>query len=251
MKDAIRYKAIIAYDGAAFSGFQIQPNGRTVQEELEKALGKMHKGEQIKITGSGRTDAGVHSRGQVIHYDSWLRIPPANWVKAINTVLPKDIAVLKVEEVSSDFHARFDVTGKTYKYILYTNPVRDPMKRLYAAHCPHKLHLSKMKEAAKYLVGTHDFTSFCSAKTEVTNKVRTISAIHIEEGEEQITFTFTGNGFLYNMVRIIVGTLLDVGMGKISPESMTEIIEKRDRTIAGRTAPSEGLYLWEVYYENH
>ncbi|WP_062107608.1 tRNA pseudouridine(38-40) synthase TruA [Bacillus niameyensis] len=248
MNDTTRYKAIIAYDGTAFSGFQIQMNGRTVQEELEKALKKIHKGIQIKVTGSGRTDAGVHSRGQVIHYDSWLRIPPMNWIKALNTVLPSDVAVLKVEKAAEDFHARYDVKGKTYKYVIYTSPVRDPIKRHYAAHYPYKINISDMKAAAKYLVGTHDYTSFCSTKTKITNKVRTISKIHIEQDEEQVTFSFTGNGFLYNMVRILVGTLLKVGTGKITPESMTDIIQKRDREWAGKTAPSEGLYLWEVYY---
>ncbi|MBS4197896.1 tRNA pseudouridine(38-40) synthase TruA [Lederbergia citri] len=243
-----RYKGIVAYDGSGFSGYQIQPNGRTVQEELEKALGKMHKGAEVSIVASGRTDAGVHAKGQVIHFDSTLQLPSERWVKALNGLLPGDISLMQVDSVSSDFHARFDASGKTYKYVVYTGSVRDPFKRHYAAHHPYKLDIEKVKKASECLIGTHDYTSFCSAKTDMDNKVRTVSKISIEQKDDEIVFTFTGNGFLYNMVRIMVGTMLDVGTGKIEVESIPAILAGRDRTLAGKTAPAEGLYLWEVYY---
>lgn len=243
-----RYKATIAYDGSGFSGFQIQPEGRTVQGEIEKVLKNMHKGEEIRITASGRTDAGVHARGQVFHFDSPLEIPLASWEKALNAQLPKDIVVLNIEKVPSNFHARFDAIGKTYKYFVYTGNKRDPFRRNFMAHYPYAIQLEPIKQAIPFLIGTHDFTSFSSAKAEVENKVRTIHSIDIEEKEDQIIFTFFGNGFLYNMVRIIVGTLMEVGAGKRNPDDINNILKAKDRQMAGKTAPPEGLYLWSVSY---
>jgi len=248
MKNMQRYKGIVVYDGSGFSGYQIQPNGRTVQEELEKALRKMHKGDAVSVTASGRTDAGVHAKGQVIHFDSTLQLSSERWVIALNGLLPDDISIMQVAAAPSSFHARFDATGKTYKYVVYTGSVRDPFKRHYAAHHPYGMDIVKVKKAANFLLGTHDYTSFCSAKTDKANKIRTVSAIDIEQSSDEIIFTFTGNGFLYNMVRIMVGTLLDVGSGKLVLHSIPSILEGRDRTLAGKTAPAEGLYLWEVYY---
>ncbi|MBS4224980.1 tRNA pseudouridine(38-40) synthase TruA [Lederbergia citrea] len=244
-----RYKAKIAYDGSRYSGFQIQPNGRTVQEELEKALKKMHKGSLVKVTSSGRTDAGVHARGQVFHFDSPLLLPSERWVNAVNGLLPYDLSLLEVEKADPDFHARYDVVGKTYKYFLYTGKIRDPFKHHFTSYYPYKLNVEQMREAAEYLVGTFDFTSFCSAKTTKENRVRTISVIDIEVVGDEIIFTFTGTGFLYNMVRIIVGTLLKVGSGKIKPGDIPEILAAHDRKRAGKTAAAKGLYLWEVYYK--
>ncbi|MBO1005382.1 tRNA pseudouridine(38-40) synthase TruA [Pseudogracilibacillus auburnensis] len=244
-----RYKATLAYDGSRFSGFQIQPNARTVQKELENALGKMHKGKAVKVTGSGRTDARVHAKGQVVHFDSTLLLPPERWMKALNTLLPVDVSIVRVEAVQADYHARFDATGKTYKYVVYRAAIRDPFRHHYTAHFPYPLQINLMREAATELVGTHDFTSFCSAKTDVNEKVRTVSELMIEELADELVFTFTGNGFLYNMVRIMVGTLLDIGSGKLASNQIPEILAGRDRTLAGKTAPPEGLYLWEVYYE--
>lgn len=244
-----RYKAVVAYDGSKFSGFQIQPNTRTVQEELEKALGMLHKGNIIKVTGSGRTDAKVHAKGQVIHFNSSLQLPSERWEKALNTLLPPDIAILSVEAVHAEFHARFDAIAKTYQYRVYLGQNRDPFRYHYMAHYPYAIELDPMKKAAGFLVGTHDFTSFCSAKTDVQNKVRTITDLTIEHDHDELIFTFTGSGFLYNMVRIMAGTLLDIGMGKILPEQIQPILLGRDRTLAGKTAPAEGLYLWEVDYE--
>ncbi|MCM3113298.1 tRNA pseudouridine(38-40) synthase TruA [Lederbergia lenta] len=244
-----RYKGIIAYDGSGYSGYQIQINGKTVQEVLEKALKKMHKGIEIKTVSSGRTDAGVHAYGQVFHFDSPLILSSDRWVNAMNGLLPTDVALQSVEKVSQDFHARYDVEGKTYKYFLYTGKIRNPFERNFTSYYPYKLNIDRIREAAPYFVGTHDFTSFCSAKTTKENKIRTISILDIEERENKIIFTFTGNGFLYNMVRIIVGTLLHVGNGKIDPEDIPAIFAAHDRQRAGKTAPAEGLYLWEVYYK--
>lgn len=244
-----RYKCTIAYDGSRFSGYQIQPNKRTIQGEIEACLEKLHKGEAVKAVASGRTDAGVHAKGQVFHFDSQLAIPLERWGKALNALLPEEISILDVEKVDMSFHARFNAKGKEYRYFVYSDRVRDPFKRNYAYHFPYPLDLGSMKAASRYLIGTHDFTSFCSAKTEVEDKIRELREIELLQEEGMLVFRFVGNGFLYNMVRILVGTLLQVGSGHLSPDDIPEIILKKDRHYAGKTAPPEGLYLWNVYYE--
>lgn len=244
-----RFKCKITYDGSQFSGYQIQPNKRTVQGELERALQKLHKGEAIKVFASGRTDAGVHARGQVIHFDSPLSIPEARWTAALNSLLPDEVSILEVEKAGASFHARFDVTGKEYRYFVYTEPIRNPFKRNQAHHYPYPLNLAAMRNASKHFIGIHDFTSFCSAKTEVEDRVREIREIDLVEEEGMLIFRFVGNGFLYNMVRILVGTLLQVGSGDILPQEIPEILAKKNRIYAGRTAPPQGLYLWEVHYK--
>ncbi|MGI8387039.1 tRNA pseudouridine(38-40) synthase TruA [Robertmurraya sp. P23] len=244
-----RYKCKISYDGTAFHGYQVQPNKRTVQSELEAALKKLHKGREVKVTSSGRTDAGVHAKGQVIHFDSNLNIPLSKWQLALHAALPSEIAILAVEEVDQGFHARFDAGGKEYRYFIDSRKIRDPFQRNYSYHFPFPLDLDSMKEACVHFIGEYDFTSFCSAKTEVMDRVRTIYDLDISSEGEQLVLRFRGNGFLYNMVRIIVGTLIQVGNGDITPDSIPGIIEKRDRTFAGKTAPPQGLYLWEVFYE--
>lgn len=243
-----RYKCIVAYDGTRFAGYQVQPNKLTVQSVLEGALAKLHKGTEMGITASGRTDAGVHAKGQVIHFDSSLNIPLAKWDIALNSLLPDDIAIKSVEEVRASFHARFDAAGKEYRYFVQRSEKRDPFMRNYAYHYPYPLNIHEMKKAALALIGTHDFTSFCSAKTEVMDKVRTIREIEMIEDGTQLVFRFVGNGFLYNMVRILVGTLIEVGSGARTADSISEIIAQKDRIFAGKTAPAHGLYLWEVYY---
>ncbi|WP_312473781.1 tRNA pseudouridine(38-40) synthase TruA [Neobacillus sp.] len=243
-----RYRCIISYDGSGFSGYQVQPNKRTIQLELETALAKMHKDATIKVIGSGRTDAGVHAKGQVIHFDSSLLIPENRWEVALNSLLPEDISVLEVKKVSESFHARFDAVGKEYRYVLQLSSKRDPFKRKFAYQYPFRLNVEAMRAASKYFLGTHDFTSFCSAKTEVEDKVRTIETIDFFMEGNLLTFRFVGNGFLYNMVRILVGTLLEVGSGQRSPSEMEDILANRDRRLAGKTAPAQGLYLWEVFY---
>jgi tRNA pseudouridine38-40 synthase len=243
-----RYKCIISYDGSGFSGYQVQPNKRTVQSQIESVLAKIHKGSVVKIAASGRTDAGVHAKGQVIHFDSALSLPEDKWELALNSMLPEDISVLSVEKADSAFHVRFDASGKEYRYFLYQSPKRDPFQRNYAYHYPYPLNLAVMRKACTFLLGTHDFSSFCSARTEVEDKVRTIETIEISQDGDRINFRFIGNGFLYNMVRILVGTLIEVGSGKRQPEEIVGILEKRDRRYAGKTAPGQGLYLWKVFY---
>ena len=172
-----RYKCTISYDGTLFSGYQVQPNKRTVQLEVEGALKKLHKGNEVKITASGRTDAGVHAKGQVIHYDSPLVITDEKWVKALQAVLPDDIVVIKVEKVDLTFHARYHPKGKEYRYFIRRSTVKDPFTRNYQFQYGYLLDVDKMREGALYLLGSHDFTSFCSAKTEVVDRVRTITKI--------------------------------------------------------------------------
>lgn len=242
---------IVSYDGAAFFGYQVQPNQRTVQAEIEDALKKMHKGTGIRIYASGRTDAGVHAVGQVIHFDSPYKIPANKWKIALNSLLPDDIAIHHAQLVPQDFHARFDVQKKEYRYKISINQDRDVFMRNYHYHFPFQLDYVAIKEAIKYFVGTHDFTSFCSAKTEIEDKVRTVYEIEFfEDSNGVLVFRFVGNGFLYNMIRIMVGTLLEVGQGTKKPMEIMEIIEAKDRKKAGKTAPGTGLYLWKVYYDN-
>lgn len=244
-----RIKATLAYDGTHFSGYQVQPGKRTVQLEIESSLKRMHKGQDIRITASGRTDAGVHANGQVIHFDSPFDIPEANWPRALNALLPDDIYVKRVEKVNDHFHARFDVSLKEYRFKLLNRAQPDLFRRLYTVHIPEPLHLGRMQEAANYIVGTHDFTSFCAANTSVVDKVRTVSLLEISPAEEdEIHIRVAGNGFLYQMVRIIVGQLVTIGKGKAEPGIIQEIIEAKDRQKAFPTAPPQGLYLWEVGY---
>jgi tRNA pseudouridine38-40 synthase len=245
-----RIKCIASYDGTNFNGFQSQPqpNNRTVQGQIERALQKIHKGENTTIFASGRTDAGVHAYGQVFHFDSRLAITISNWKRALNTNLPKDIYIRSVEEIDSSFHARYDVKEKTYRYRVLNREAVDVFQRNLLYHYPYPLDINKMKIATEYLVGTHDFTTFSSAKTSVTDKVRTLYQVDIHKQDDEIVFELRGNGFLYNMVRIIVGTLLEVGNGKRDPIDISTILKQRDRRSAGKTIPGYGLYLWNVFY---
>lgn len=243
-----RYKCMLSYDGTNFSGYQIQPNKRTVQSTVEAVLAKLHKGTEVRVHASGRTDAGVHAKGQVVHFDSSLAIPTDRWQAALNSLLPDDISVLSVEEAEEDFHARFDAVGKEYRYFLHLSKGRDPFLRNYAYHYTYPLDLEAMKEAGSNLIGTHDFTSFCSSRTEVEDKVRTIKEINFSIDHDILTLQFIGDGFLYNMVRILTGTLLEVGTGWRKPGEMAELLLKKDRALAGKTVPAHGLYLWQVFY---
>ncbi|OIU72921.1 tRNA pseudouridine(38-40) synthase TruA [Rossellomorea aquimaris] len=245
-----RVKCTISYDGTHFSGYQIQPNRRTVQGLLEETLSAINKGEHIRVTASGRTDAGVHANGQVFHFDTPLSIPEEKWPVVLNTRLPDEVVIKEAQYVPEDFHARFSVKRKEYRYRVYTAQSRSPFHRHYALHHPYTLSVDAMKRAAEHLIGEHDFTSFCSAKTEVEDKVRNLQRITIIEQEGEIIFSFTGNGFLYNMVRILVGTLLEVGAGNLQSADMKAILQAKDRNHAGKTAPPHGLYLWKVEYFN-
>ncbi len=245
-----RLKATISYDGTNFSGYQVQPGARTVQLELEKVLALMHKGETVKVTASGRTDARVHATGQVIHFDTTLAIPIDKYRKALNVQLPKDIRILEVEEVASDFHARFSVVGKRYRYIWDCGVIQSPFRRHYAVETNGvKPNVEDMREAATYIVGEHDFTCFCAANTSVVDKVRTVHHLQFEWHGEELHMTIEGNGFLYNMVRIIAGTLWEVGIGKRDAKNIEQVIASTRRENAGKTAPAQGLYLEKVNYK--
>ena len=246
-----RLKAVIMYDGFGFAGYQVQPNERTVQLELEKVLTKMHKGINVKVVASGRTDAGVHAIGQVIHFDTDLQFPINRWQRALNVQLPGDIRVLSVEEVSNDFHARYGTSGKVYRYKWGLGDVESPFKRHYVVYMPGvKPNVQLMREAAQAFLGTHDFTSFCSARSEVVDRVRHIKRLELLENDQgELHMVIEGEGFLYNMVRIIAGNLWEVGIGKRDPSEMARILTAKDRKMAGKTAPAQGLYLESVFYE--
>ncbi|MDC3417828.1 tRNA pseudouridine(38-40) synthase TruA [Aquibacillus salsiterrae] len=246
-----RIKCTFSYDGTDFSGYQIQPNGRTVQEEFEKTLMKMHKGTPVKVTASGRTDRGVHALGQVIHFDSYLSIPIENWQRALNAMLPDDIFVKEVHKVTGSFHARYGVIEKEYRYFIHNSKEPDVFKRNHTVFIGNELDILAMKQACEHIVGTHDFSSFCAANSGVKgDKIRTIYHVSCEKDVDTIMFRFKGSGFLYNMVRILVGTLLEVGRGERNPTDLKQILQAKDRSCAGKTAPPQGLYLWNVKYES-
>jgi tRNA pseudouridine38-40 synthase len=241
-------KLTIAYDGTHFHGFQVQPKLRTVQGVLQETAEQV-VGHPVSIIGSGRTDAGVHAQGQVVNFHTTSRIPLEKWPIVLNTRLPNDLVVREAEEVPEDWHARFNATGKVYKYRIDRGAYPDVFLRHYCYHYPYPLRVEPMVEAASHLVGRHDFTSFCAANTPIEDKVRLLQAVELEESGSLLTVTCRGEGFLYNMVRIIVGTLLDVGRGKLSAADIPAILEARDRTRAGLTAPAHGLTMWQVLYE--
>lgn len=237
----------IEYDGTNYSGWQIQPNSRTVQEEIMKALKKL-TGEDIQVNGSGRTDAGVHAYGQVASFTFKGNIPVDRLPAALNSNLPKDISIRNAAEVPMDFHARYSAIGKRYIYHIYQGKYRTALYRNYSYHVPYKLDISKMKEGAKLLLGTHDFKGFMSSGSSVENTVRTIHRLDLINENNHLYIHIEGDGFLYNMVRIIAGTLVDLGRGKIPVDQIRKAIERKDRTLAGHTAPPQGLFLDCVFY---
>ena len=243
-----RIKLTIAYDGTNYCGWQIQPNGITIEEILNKALSKM-TGEEILVVGASRTDSGVHAMGNVAVFDTETTIPAEKIAVALNQRLPDDIVITKSEEVPLDFHPRYCNCSKTYEYHIINTRIPIPTKRLTNYFVSYVLDIDKMRQAASYLVGEHDFVSFCNVRTDVENTVRTITALDILTNGNEITIRITGNGFLYNMVRIIVGTLVRVGRGFYEPEKVKEILEAKDRKAAGVTAPAHGLMLVEIKYE--
>lgn len=241
-----RIKLVVAYDGTGYCGFQVQNNGPTIEGELNRVLSELF-GEEIRVIGASRTDSGVHAYCNVAVFDTEARMPAEKMIYAINQRLPEDIRIQSSCEVAADFHPRHTDSRKTYEYRIYNTGVQNPMKRRYALWDYHNLDVAKMKEAAEYLVGEHDFKSFCSADSQVESTVRTIYELSVEQNGEDITICVRGNGFLYNMVRIIAGTLLEVGKGKIEPNEMVQILNALDRQAAGPTAPAHGLTL--VKYE--
>ncbi|RSL29105.1 tRNA pseudouridine(38-40) synthase TruA [Salibacterium salarium] len=244
-----RVKAIISYDGTNFSGWQVQPGARTVQKEVEAVLTKIHKGQRTSAIASGRTDSAVHSVGQVMHFDTPFAIPEEKWPKAINKLLPPDVQVKASFYVDSSFHARFDAVEKEYRYRVHNVKEKDIFRRNHVYFYPYPINVEEIKQAASYMVGTHDFSSFCASRTDVVDMVRTIHEVRVEEHGDELHFVFRGSGFLYNMVRIMVGTLLEAGKGLRQADDVPGIIEAKSRPAAGNTVPGHGLYLWDVSYD--
>lgn len=243
-----RIKLTIAYDGTNYCGWQVQPNGITIEEVINKALKKL-TGENIQVIGASRTDSGVHAMGNVAVFDTETTIPAEKIAMALNQRLPEDIVIVQSEEVPLDFHPRYCDCSKTYEYHIINTRIPMPTKRLTNYFVSYTLDIDKMRQAASYLIGEHDFVSFCNIRTDVENTVRTIRELDIITDGDEITIRITGNGFLYNMVRIIVGTLVRVGRGFYEPEKVKEILEARDRKAAGVTAPAHGLILTKIEYK--
>lgn len=242
-----RIKLTVAYDGTDYCGWQIQPNGITVEEVLNRALSRL-TGEEIRVIGASRTDAGVHARGNVAVFDTASTVPPERFAYAVNPLLPEDIVVVGAEEVPQDWHPRYQNSVKTYEYHILNREMPDPLRRRESWHVSFPLDLDSMREAAAYLRGEHDFRSFCSIHTGVKTTVRTIYTLDIDRSGNLITIRISGNGFLYNMVRIIVGTLVEVGRGFRTPENMRDILNAEEREKAGATAPPQGLVLVSIAY---
>ena len=242
-----RIMLTVAYDGTNYHGWQYQNNGKTIEGELNKALSSLLQ-KNIEVIGASRTDAGVHAMCNAAVFDSDAGIPAEKYSYALNQMLPDDIRIRKSEEVPADFHPRKTDTVKTYEYRIDCEEFADPLKTRYAYFTYVPLDASKMQEAAFHLIGTHDFKSFCSVNTTATTTVRTIYDIQVIRDGVNIVVRITGNGFLYNMVRIIVGTLMDVGRGKYAPDKVKDILEATDRTAAGPTVPACGLMLKELHF---
>lgn len=243
-----RVKLVVAYDGTNYHGWQVQDNGITIEEVLNRTISELVQ-EDIKVIGASRTDAGVHACGNVAVFDTESRIPGDKFSFALNQRLPEDIRIQESCEVDADFHPRYADTVKTYEYNILNRRFELPSKRLYAAFCYYPMNIERMNQAAAYLVGEHDFKSFCSAGAQVQTTVRTIYAVNVTKEDDMVHIRITGNGFLYNMVRIIAGTLMQVGTGLMEPEQVKEILEARDRSKAGPTAVAKGLTLVEIRYE--
>mgnify|MGYP001031358055 CR=1 FL=1 len=241
-----RIKLIVAYDGTEYSGWQIQPEAPTIEMYLDKAIHEL-TGENVHVTGASRTDAGVHAYGNVAVFDTESTIPGDRFTFALNRFLPDSIVIQDSWEVAGDFHPRHCNTRKTYEYRILNTVVPLPQKRNFTWHVAGSIDIEKMREAAAYIVGEHDFKSFCSVNTVVESTVRRLDSVAVEEQGEEIVIRVRGNGFLYNMVRIIAGTLMEVGMGKTEPEELPGILNALDRQAAGPTAPACGLTL--VQYE--
>ena len=240
-------KLTIEYDGKDFNGWQKQPTKLNIQGEIEKAIEEI-TGEKVDLTASGRTDAGVHSLGQTANFKTESQIQIEKFAKAINSKLKKSIVIKSAEEVDERFHSRYSVKSKTYRYIINNSDNGTAIYRGLEYHIPMKLDVKKMQEAMKFFEGEHDFKGFKASGTSSKSSVRTIYKGEVKHEGERIIIEVTGNGFLYNMVRIIAGTLVDVGLEKIKPEEIPEIIESKDRTKAGKTLPPHGLYLLKVEY---
>lgn len=238
---------VVAYDGTRYNGWQYQPNGRTIEEELNRALTAL-TGKPVEVSGASRTDAGVHARCNYAVFDTGMRMPAEKYAYALNQRLPEDIRIRSAREVASDWHPRKCRSLKTYEYRILNEEFPDPLERLYAHFVHRKLDVERMREAAQYLVGEHDFKSFCSIHTQAESTVRTITALTVEKAGPVITIRVSGTGFLYNMVRIIAGTLMEVGGGKYPPGQVESMLCACDREQSGPTAPARGLTLVDYVF---
>lgn len=241
-----RFMLTVAYDGTAYAGFQVQKSCRTIEGELNKALSMLLK-EDIRVIGASRTDAGVHALGNVAVFDAETSIPPDKFAYALNTILPEDIKIQKSEEVAADFHPRHCDSRKTYEYRITRGEFPVPTKRLYSCFSYHTFDIDSMQRAAVYFEGEHDFKSFCAAGAVVETTVRTVYKAEVAEAGADIVIRVCGSGFLYNMVRIMAGTLMEIGRGRWKPEQVRDILAACDRSAAGPTAPACGLML--IKYE--
>lgn len=241
-------KLLIEYEGTNYSGWQKQRRRNTIQEEIERAIKKV-TGEKVKLIASGRTDKGVHAKGQVANFRTHSTIPGENYKFALNIKLPEDIKILESCEVDIDFHARFCAKNKRYKYIIYNGKMPRPLYRNFSYHVNWDLDIDEMRDSLKYFIGYHDFESFKGPKTDTDTTMRTIYNIELQTYEELIEITIEGKSFLRNMVRIIVGTIIYIGMGRINKEDLPGIIKGKNRVLAGPTAPGQGLFLEKVYYD--
>jgi tRNA pseudouridine38-40 synthase len=238
----------VTYDGTHYAGWQLQPNGKTVQEVLEGALAKID-GRAVRVHGSGRTDAGVHAKGQVANCSFDTQLNSATLLRALNGNLPEDVRVLRVQEVGPKFHARFSAKGKEYRYQIDCGVVADPFLRAYAWHHPRSLNVAAMRKAARLLKGRHDFSALSANPVRpVESPVRTISKLTMTKQDNLLTISVRANGFLYKMVRSIVGALVKVGEGRLTVAQLRELVNGKKRTALVETAPAHGLFLWKVFY---
>lgn len=244
------YKIVIAYDGTHYKGWQVQPNGISIQAKLQEAL-KIFLRHDTPLTGSGRTDSGVHALGQVAHFKTFHEISPRRFLHSLNGILPLDIRIKDIETVTPDFHARYSAKGKIYHYYLHIDPILNPFNRLYSLHVYEKFHINLLQEACLHFIGTHDFTAFANeAHSGVASHdpVRTLKRLEVIKIEEGIRLEFEADGFLYKMVRNITGTLLEVATEQRKVSSIPEIFSSRDRRLAGKAAPPHALFLAQVLY---
>lgn len=244
----MRIKLTISYDGTDFCGWQVQPNGLSVQQTVQDAIEKI-SGEKVVVTGSGRTDAGVHALGQIAHFDSQSSVPSKNWAKALNTLLPIGIRVLKSEQASDDFNARKSAKEKTYEYSFYKAETELPLKERYAVKLEENPSVELMKKASRIFIGEHDFKCFNASGGGAKTTVRTIYNIEIIDSQEELKIRVSGNGFLYKMVRSLAGVLLLVGYGKLSLEDCEKILQEKRRSEKIKTLPAKGLTLFSVSYK--
>ena len=242
-----RVKIIVAYDGTNYCGWQVQPNGITIESVLNHHLSEL-LGEEIHVIGASRTDSGVHADGNVAVFDTESRIPGEKFSYALNQRLPEDIRIQLSEEVEPDFHPRYCDSEKTYEYRILNRKFPVPTERLYSYFYHYKLDVDKMKEATSYLIGRHDFASFCGSGAQVKTTIRTITSMDVWRDGDMVTIRVSGTGFLYNMVRIISGTLIEIGNGQYPPERMDKILKACDRAAAGPTAPAQGLTLMGIEF---